>query len=134
LGLSIARGKSEWHSFEPSEWNAEVERFFAAAKKFDEYLASSEPLHASVEKLFQGPVADVLNHVGQLAMLRRLGGAPIKAENYFVADILAGRCGEDQAGAKFELTEICRAEWYRPGHTRASELGRDSAHFVTDRS
>lgn len=51
----------------------------------------------------QGPVADALTHVGQLAMMRRLAGAPIKAENYFVADIAGGRVGPDQAAPKREF-------------------------------
>lgn len=102
-GLSMARGKSAWHDSEPLAWNSEVERFFAAVKKLDDYLASSEPLHASVEKLYQGPVADALNHIGQLALLRRLCGSPIKGENYFMADIAAGRCGPDQPAARREF-------------------------------
>jgi hypothetical protein len=65
----------------------------SALAQFDAYLASDAPLAGSTEKLFQGPVADALTHVGQLAMLRRLAGAPIKGENYFRADIAAGRVG-----------------------------------------
>ena len=68
-------------------------RFFAALKNFDDYLASAEPLHVPAERLFQGPVADALTHVGQIAMLRRMAGGPIKGENYFVADI--GAAGWD---------------------------------------
>jgi hypothetical protein len=101
--LSMARGQNAWHDSQPLAWNAEVERFFAAVKKFDDYLASAEPLHASVEELFQGPVADALNHIGQLAMLRRLAGAPIKGENYAMAEIVAGRCGDDQAKPRREF-------------------------------
>lgn len=95
--LSIVQGKQTWHDSTPLAWNAEVERFFAALKKFDDYLASSEPLHESAEVLFQGPVADSLNHVGQIAMLRRLAGSPIMGENYFKADIAAGRVGLEQS-------------------------------------
>jgi hypothetical protein len=101
--LSMAEGHSVWHDSEPLAWDAEGERFFAAVEKFDDYLASSEPLHSPVEKLFQGPVADALNHIGQLAMLRRLYGAPIKGENYFMADIAAGRCGPNQPAARREF-------------------------------
>jgi hypothetical protein len=101
--LSMARGHTAWHDSQPLAWNAEVERFFAAVKKFDDYLASAEPLHASVEKLFQGPIADALNHIGQLAMLRRLAGAPIKGENYAMAEIAAGRVGAEQAKARREF-------------------------------
>ena len=74
--LSIAQGRQAWHDSTPLPWNAEIERFFAALKKFDDYLASGEPLHGSAEALFQGTVADALNHIGQIAMLRRLAGSP----------------------------------------------------------
>ena len=87
----------------PLPWNAEVERFFAAAKKFDDYLASAEPLHASEEAIFQGGLADALTHVGQIAMLRRLGGSPILGENYFKADIAVGRVGPEQPAPRREF-------------------------------
>jgi hypothetical protein len=95
-GLSIVKGKQEWHDSPPLPWEQGSERFFAALAGFDNYLASDEPLHVPAEKLFQGPVADALTHVGQIAMLRRLAGAPVKAENYFRADIAAGRVGPEQ--------------------------------------
>ncbi|MFY9647141.1 MAG: hypothetical protein WAK29_18325, partial [Terriglobales bacterium] len=60
-------------------------------------LASDKPLEASAEKLFQGPIADALTHVGQIAMLRRMAGVPMQGENYFVAEITVGRVGADQA-------------------------------------
>lgn len=101
--LSIAQGKAAWHDSEPLAWNAEVERFFAAVKKFDDYLASTEPLHAPIEKLFQAPIADALTHIGQIAMLRRLAGVQIRGENYFVADIAAGRCGAEQSAPRREF-------------------------------
>ncbi|MGO9126344.1 MAG: hypothetical protein ACLP6G_15840 [Terriglobales bacterium] len=94
--LSMADGTRQWHESKPLPWNQETERFFAALKRFNDYVASAETLQAPVEKLFQGPVADALTHVGQLAMLRRLAGCPIKAENYFAAAIEVGRVGADQ--------------------------------------
>ena len=96
-GLSIAMGQQKWHDSKPLPWEQEVERFFTALKKFDAFLASSEPVHAPLEKLFQGPVADALTHVGQIALLRRIARAPVKGENYYVAEIEAGRVGADQA-------------------------------------
>ena len=96
-GLSIAQGQQTWHDSTPLPWNAEIARFYAAVKKFDDHLASAEPLHGSAEGIFQGPVADALNHIGQIAMLRRLGGSPIMGENYFRADIAAGRVGPEQS-------------------------------------
>ncbi|MGA8151748.1 MAG: hypothetical protein WB952_12420 [Terriglobales bacterium] len=98
--LSMANGKREWHESKPRAWEEEGQRFFAALQRFDDFLASAEPLQAPAEKLFQGPVADALTHIGQLAMLRRLAGKPIQGENYFVADIAGGRVGVDQAPPK----------------------------------
>jgi hypothetical protein len=102
-GLSMANGKREWHDSKPLPWEKEVERFFAALKKFDDFLASSEPMQAPPEKLFQGPIADALTHVGQIAILRRLAGDPVKGENYYKAEIVVGRVGTDQAKPKFEF-------------------------------
>jgi hypothetical protein len=102
-GLSMADGHRQWHDSTPLEWDKECERFFASLKKFDDYLASDQPLQAPVEKLFQGPVADALTHVGQIAMLRRLSGAPIKGENYYVADIAIGRVGAEQSPPRKEF-------------------------------
>jgi len=101
--LSMANGKREWHDSKPLPWEQEVDRFFAALKKFDDFLASSEPLQAPPEKLFQGPIADALTHVGQIAILRRMAGDPVKGENYYKAEIVVGRVGADQAKPKLEF-------------------------------
>jgi len=101
--LSIAAGQQAWRDSRPLTWDAEVARFYRALEKFDTYLASVEPLHETPEKLFQGPVADALNHVGQLTMLRRLAGAPIKGENYYKAEISAGRVGPNQPAPRREF-------------------------------
>jgi hypothetical protein len=101
--LSMANGKHEWHDSTPLPWDQEVKRFFAALKSLDDYLASAKPLQAPVEKLFQGPIADALTHVGQIAMLRRLAGVPIKGENFFGADVVVGRVGPEQTPPKREF-------------------------------
>lgn len=101
--LSMAQGEMTWRDSEPLPWKAESDRFFATLKKFDDCLASSESLKAPIEKLFQGPVADALSHIGQIAMLRRLAGCPIKGENYFKAEITAGRVGAEQSAPSREF-------------------------------
>jgi len=101
--LSMASGKQSWHDSKPLPWDAEVARFFASLKSFDDYLASSEPLHAPPDRLFQGPIADALTHIGQIAMLRRLARCPIKGENYFKAEIATGRVGSEQAAPVAEF-------------------------------
>jgi hypothetical protein len=101
--LSIAQGKQAWKDAKPLEWEKEIERTFLAIKKFDELLASAEPLHAPLEKLFQGPVADALTHVGQIAMLRSIRGEAIRPENFYVAEIVVGRVGAEQSVPKREF-------------------------------
>ena len=93
--LSMAEGNQRWHNSEPLPWAEEQKRFFAALKAFDAYLTLGERIHAPLERLFQGPVADALTHVGQLAMMRRLAACPIRGENYYVAEISTGRVGAD---------------------------------------
>jgi len=100
---SMARGQQVWNPVTPQSWDQEVERFFAALKGFDDALAADAPLGIPAERLFQGPVADSLTHVGQLAMLRRLAGAPIKGENYSKAEIRAGQVGAEQVTPRMEF-------------------------------
>lgn len=95
--LSIAKGKQEWHDSPSLPWADGVKRFFAALEQFDAYLATEQPLAATAGKLFQGPIADALTHVGQIAMLRRLAGSPIRGENYFQAAVTVGRVCAEQA-------------------------------------
>jgi len=101
--LSIAKGNETWNNAEPLAWSKEIDRFHAALKSFDEYLASESDLAANCERLFQGPIADALTHVGQIAMLRRIAGEPMKGENYSRAKIAAGRVGADQETPKREF-------------------------------
>ena len=101
--LSMAKGKQTWRNSTPLPWDQEVARFFAALEAFDAYLGSDEPLEWPIERLFQGPIADALTHTGQLTMLRRLAGSPIKAENYAVAAIAVGTVGVTQAAPRVEF-------------------------------
>jgi hypothetical protein len=102
--LSAARGQQQWRDSTPLPWPDEVRRFFSALEAFDAYLASESPLHAPAEKLFQAPIADALTHIGQIAMLRRLAGVPIRGENYYVAKIAIGSVGADQPAPSQEFT------------------------------
>lgn len=101
--LAIAEGHEHWHDSKPLPWDREVARFFETLARLDAYLSSNGPLAVPPEKLFQGPIADALTHVGQLAMLRRMAGLPMRGENYFVADIAVGRIGSEQARPKREF-------------------------------
>jgi hypothetical protein len=99
----LGKGEHRWVDSVPRTWDAEVARFFALLETFDEYLASDQPLACTCEQLFQGPIADALTHVGQIALLRRLAGHPVRGENYFKAEIVAGRVGAEQAAPRREF-------------------------------
>jgi len=101
--LWLARGEHRWRDSAPLEWDAEVARFHDGLAALDAYLASAAPLGWSAERIFQGPIADALTHVGQLTMLRRLAGAPVRGENYAKADIAAGRVSAGQAASRVEF-------------------------------
>ena len=101
--LSIAQGQQKYVEATPASWEGEVQRFHKALQTFDAYLASDAPLGVSAQQLFQGPIADALTHVGQIAFLRRIAGEPIKGENYFRADIETGTVGAEQAPPQSEF-------------------------------
>jgi hypothetical protein len=97
--LRMCSGAPKWTTAKPQPWEAECARFFATLKAFDDHLASDRPIAYETERVFQGPIADALTHTGQLAMLRRLSGAPMKGESYNLADIVVGRVGKEQTPA-----------------------------------
>jgi hypothetical protein len=101
--MTLCDGKEKWNNSAPQTWAKDSARFHEGLAKLDARLASHEDLAASAGDLFQGPIADALTHVGQINMLRRLGGVPIKGENYHRADIAAGRVGAEQTAAKREF-------------------------------
>lgn len=107
LEVSAARlrGPAQWNPQPPDTWDKQVARFHAALRSIDEALASEQPIEVSLGQWYQGPFADALTHVGQLAMLRRMSGHPMKGEAYFYAPIQPGRVGPDQQAPdpKFEF-------------------------------
>ena len=96
----LARGEYSWKAGGGDDWNTEVARFFEGLFALDHALSSDDslsgPIEHPVEKLIQGPLADALTHVGQLAMLRGMAGVPIQPESYARADIVVGRIGLEQ--------------------------------------
>ena len=94
------RGPTTWQEVPPDTWERQTARFHAALASIDDALASEAPIDVPLDKWYQGPFADALTHVGQLAMLRRMFGAPMKGEAYFYADIRPGRVGPDQTPAE----------------------------------
>jgi len=98
---SLARGAERWEPVSPEAWEPAVERFFRGLAALDEALAA--PGDRPVPQILQGPVADALTHVGQLALLRGLAGAPVRPESFARAEITAGRVGRDQAAPRKEF-------------------------------
>ena len=107
LEVSAARlrGPTQWKEVPPDTWERQTARFHAALQSIDDALGSDAAIEVSLEHWYQGPFADALTHVGQLAMLRRMFGAPMKGEAYFYADIRQGQVGPNQApaDAKYEF-------------------------------
>ncbi len=94
--LSQAKGKESWHDSHSLPWADGVSRFFAALQTLDNFVASDAPMGIGVPQMFQGAIADAFTHVGQINILRRLAGCPVRAENYSRADIVIGRVSDDQ--------------------------------------
>ncbi len=101
--VALAEGRHEWHDSPPVTWEQGTARFFAGLEALDHRLANAAAPDFPAEALFQGPVADALTHVGQISMLRRMAGSPVKGENYYRAHISAGRVGAQQAAATVEF-------------------------------
>lgn len=97
-GERMARGELRWAPGEVTDWSAGRERFFAALAALDAALTDSAAPFVAV--IFQGPVADALTHVGQIALMRGMAGAPVRPESYARATIEAGRVRPEQQTAK----------------------------------
>jgi hypothetical protein len=74
----------------------EIARFHDVVTAVGKLLASDAPCSITTEQLLQGPFADTMTHVGQLAMLRRLADAPVPPENFIFADIRGDRLDANQ--------------------------------------
>jgi len=99
----LAGGQWTWKAASAGAWDADAERFFAAVARLDQTLASGAPLGHPATVIFQGPIADALTHVGQIALLRGPLGAPVRPESYGRAEITAGRVGRDQSEKRREF-------------------------------
>lgn len=100
---SAARSTPQWKPQPPGRWSAEMARYFDALRQLDGVLATDAPLPCRPEALLQGPIADALAHIGQLATLRRIAGSGVRGEDYCEADIVAGRVGPEQTPPRAEF-------------------------------
>lgn len=79
-------------------FDAEIERFHTTLESISVLIAAERlPNEITTEQLLQGPFSDVMTHVGQLAILRRLAESPVASENFIYADIQRERLGKEQA-------------------------------------
>jgi hypothetical protein len=105
--LTQVEGRTKFHESAPLPWEHEIARFFTAIEELDRRIAAGGWGKAggavSAEVLFQGAIADALTHTGQIALLRRIAGIPVRGESYAVAEIVAGRVGREQAAPRFEF-------------------------------
>lgn len=86
-----------WPSRIPTNFQTDVRAFHEMLADLSERLHGDQPLLNTTEEQFlQGPFSDAMTHAGQLAMLRRLAGSPIRPENFIVAAIRADNIGPDQ--------------------------------------
>ena len=99
---SLVEGTERWRDSTAQTWDRDVARFFEGLRRLDALLAGKAPAY-DAQRLFQGPIADALTHIGQIALLRRLAGAPVRGENYHRAEIVAGRVGPEQAAPRREF-------------------------------
>ncbi len=99
----LARGENRWQPAPVLDWAEATERFFRGLSALDSALAEASPKSFPAEHIFQGPIADALTHVGQLAMLRGMLGSTLRPESYARAEILVGRVGRDQATPRAEF-------------------------------
>jgi hypothetical protein len=79
------------------QFEDEVKRFHEMVEDLARHVADTRMNGITPEQLLHGPFSDVMSHIGQLALLRRLAGAPVAPENFIDADVNPARLGVDQA-------------------------------------
>jgi hypothetical protein len=80
-----------------SSIDMEIDRFHEILRDVSGLIESEAPLHEITElQLLQGPFSDVMTHIGQLSLLRRLFGSPVPPENFIFAAISSERLGRSQ--------------------------------------
>ena len=100
---SMARGEYKWAPESSPDWAAACDRFFAGLAAFDAALVDSPLEKYAAGVIFQGPIADALTHVGQLALIRGFAEVPVRPESYARAEIQIGRVGRDQSTVRKEF-------------------------------
>jgi hypothetical protein len=100
---TMIRGDVKWADSPERRWDVLVDRFYSSLGTVDALLQATPVTMEAAEMLLRGPVADSLTHIGQLGLMRRLAGGPVRGENYARAQVQTGRVGKDQAAPIREL-------------------------------
>lgn len=96
----------------PEDWQKDIEAFHEMLEDLGKYIDSDTPLeNTTEERMLQGPFSDAMTHAGQIAMLRRLFGAPVASENFIVADV-----SPDNLSASQPDPVAPDADWPKPEH------------------
>jgi hypothetical protein len=81
----------------PGDLHEDIAAFHEMLADLSRHLEQGTKLtNMTEEQLLQGPFADAMTHVGQLAMLRRMHGSPVPPENFIVAEISPENLSADQ--------------------------------------
>lgn len=75
---------------EKLSFNLEIERVNREFEMLDNLFSETALDMNFSKRLLQGPLSDVLTHIGQLSMLSRLNGHPVKGEDFSSAAISTG--------------------------------------------
>lgn len=110
--LGYARTFFRGGSFSPealSSFGEEIDRFHRTLEGLrDDFADPTLTANITDRQFLQGPLADAMTHVGQLAMLRRLAGSPVPSENFIFARIDAANVSAAQADP------VAPDHWWRP--------------------
>jgi hypothetical protein len=99
--IGYARTMLHGGEFEPPRLPTlagEIQRFHDLLRDLrDDFANPALTARIRDEQFLQGPLADAMTHAGQLALLRRLYGAPVASENFIFATIAPDNVSSDQA-------------------------------------
>jgi hypothetical protein len=80
--IFVTEGKFHKNESKKLNLGSEIGRFNLELDTLDKILAQKELDTNISKKLLQGPFSDILTHIGQISMLSRLFGNPIRREDF----------------------------------------------------
>lgn len=80
-----------------TDFGAEVQRLHGSVEDLALHLRLGTSFEGiTPERMLQGPFADAMTHVGQIAILRRFADSPVPSENFIYADVDPENLGPNQ--------------------------------------